>query len=288
MSAIGLCFLNSRPALLEALEEIAPVTKSQLKKLGLKKNDWERPVAAKEELLLSENILNYLKINPVCSCEEVKVLSENESFLVLSKPHNCHSHPLKYSDQNNVLSWIRANRKDALLRVNAGNYDRGLLYRLDFETSGLLLYCKKDFLYKDLRENFSTLVEEKTYYAIVKGNFSSRSLSHKLVYGGAKNGKARALDFSHGEGITASLEATKIKHNEKEDVSLVKVTLKEGHRHQIRAQLSAEGHPILGDELYGGGKSERLFLHCYSYCVKGSLYEDPNMKLFSFFFNLDG
>ena len=285
---IELCFLNEFPSLVDALEQVTSVTKSQLKKLGEKKKRWEMPVKAKKEYSFSEDVVNYLQVNPVCTNEKVKIITETEDFIVVSKPFNCHSHPLKYSDTNNVLSCIRAHYPDKVLRVNSSHYDRGLLFRLDYETSGLLLYCKKDFLYRELREEFATLVKEKTYYAIVQGNFSSRSLTHKLVYTGVKGSKARAMDCSHGEGITASLEATRIEHNKEHDLTLLRVSLKEGHRHQIRAQLAAEGCPILGDTLYGGRPSERLFLHCYSYCVKNTFFEDPNMELYSLFFDLNG
>lgn len=286
--SIGICFLKDYPSLLDALMEVSAVTKSQLKKLGLKKGLWERPLKAKEEIELDSDILNYLNINPECENDNIKIISEDEEFIAISKPFNCHSHPLKYNDTNNILSFLRKERGSDVLKVNKEGYDRGLLYRLDFETSGLLLYCKRDFLYKECRQEFSTIVEEKTYYAIVQGNFSSRSLTHKLVYSGAKKSKARAYDFSHNEGITASLEATRLAHNQEEDLTLVKVSLKEGHRHQIRVQLAAEGCPILGDELYGGRKAQRLFLHCYSYHVKGKRFEDPSLPLFSLFFDLNG
>lgn len=283
---IGLCFVDEFPSLLEALEQVTPVTKSQLKKLGEKRKMWESPVKAKSETRLSENVLNYLKVNPVCTNSKVKVLDEDDDFIIISKPYDCHSHPLRYSDTNNVLSCLRSQYKEKVLGVNSGQYDRGLVYRLDYETSGLLLYCKKEILYKELREEFSTLVKEKTYYAIVQGNFSSCSLTHKIVYTGVKNSKARAFDCSHNEGITASLEATRIGHNQDENLTLLKVDLKEGHRHQIRVQLAAEGCPILGDTLYGGRDAERLFLHCHSYFVKNKLFKDPNMEHFNLFFDL--
>ncbi len=285
---IGICFLKDYPSLLEALMEVTSITKSQLKKLGLKKVKWERPLKAKEEIELDADVVNYLRISPECDNEDIHILTEDEEFIAISKPYNCHSHPLKYNDTNNVLSFLRKERGNELLKVNQEAYDRGLLYRLDYETSGLLLYCKRDFLHKECREEFSTIVEEKTYYAIVQGNFSSNSLTHKIVYTGSKKSKARAFSVSHDEGITASLEATRLAHNKDEDLTLVKVSLKEGHRHQIRVQLSAEGFPILGDELYGGKKAERLFLHCYSYQVKGKRFEDPRLPLFSLFFDLNG
>ncbi|MCO4753536.1 MAG: RNA pseudouridine synthase [Bacteriovoracaceae bacterium] len=282
----GICFLESFPNLYEAMSSISSVTKSQVKKLGEKKKFWELPVNKGDCKNISLDAINYLKINPVCD-RDVKVLEETSDFIVLSKPYSCHSHPLSYSDSNNVLSFVRSQWPDQVLEVNSQNYDRGLLYRLDYETSGLLIYCKKDFLHKELRDSFSTLVKEKTYYAIVQGNFASCSLTHKIVYGGVKGSKAQAMDVSHTEGITATLEAKRVEHNAQKDLTLLQIKLKEGHRHQIRVQLAAEGVPILGDTLYGANPSDRLFLHCYSYIVGGNTYQDPNLELFELFFNLN-
>lgn len=282
----GICFLDSYPNLYEAMSSVSSITKSQVKKLGEKKKYWETPVQKGDCKTVSLDAINYLKINPVCE-REVKVIDETSEFIVLSKPYSCHSHPLSYTDTNNVLSFIRSKWPDQVLEVNSQHYDRGLLYRLDYETSGLLIYCKRDFLHKELRESFSTLVKEKTYYAIVEGNFASTSLTHKIVYGGVKASKAKAMDVSHPEGITASIEAKRVEHNPEKNLTLLQIKLKEGHRHQIRVQLAAEGAPILGDKLYGGSDSERLFLHCYSYVVGGNSYEDPNLELFELFFNLN-
>lgn len=288
MKSIEICFLEDYSDLFTALESVSSITKSQLKKLGLKKKDWELPVKARKEYSFDIDVINYLMINPNFSNDNAKIIEQNDNFVIMSKPFNCHSHPLKYSDSNNMLSFLRSECGGSLLRVNKESYDRGLLFRLDYETSGLLLYCKKDFLYRELREEFATLVEEKVYYAIVQGNFSSRSLTHKIVYTGSKGSKAKAMDVGHEEGITASLDATRIKHNQEEDLTLLRVVLKEGHRHQIRVQLAAEGCPILGDALYGARESKRLFLHCHSYCVKGNMYEDSSMELFDLFFDLNG
>ena len=284
---VGICFLEPQLNLYEALSSLSSVTKSQVKKLGEKKKYWEAPIKKGECREVPLDALNYLKVNPVCD-HKINVIAETSEFIVLSKPFKCHSHPLRYSDTNNAISFIRSRWPDSVLQVNANHYDRGLLYRLDYETSGLLIYCKRDFLHKELRESFSTLVKEKTYYAIVEGNFASRSLTHKLVYSGEKNSKAKAMDIGHSEGITASLEAKRVEHNQERNLTLLQVKLKEGHRHQIRVQLAAEGTPILGDTLYGARESQRLFLHCYSYSVEGKVFEDPNLNLFELFFNLNG
>jgi 23S rRNA pseudouridine1911/1915/1917 synthase len=70
------------------------------------------------------------------------------------------------------------------------------------------------------------------------------------------------------------------------DKSLLMIELKTGLRHQIRAQLSYLGFPILGDELYGGNKAERLYLHAWRY-EWSEFVEDNHMDLFDRFFDLN-
>jgi len=59
-----------------------------------------------------------------------------------------------------------------------------------------------------------------------------------------------------------------VEYNAAADESLLSISLKTGLRHQIRARLAYLCYPIIGDELYGGVASERLFLHAESYKLK--------------------
>ena len=80
----------------------------------------------------------------------------------------------------------------------------------------------------------------------------------------------------------------KINYHKDHDISLVKIKLKEGKRHQIRVQLMALGHPILGDKLYGEEHPLRMFLHCFEYQLeyegKTLTFRDKNFYLFFFNF----
>ncbi|MGK0367384.1 MAG: 23S rRNA-/tRNA-specific pseudouridylate synthase, partial [Thermoproteota archaeon] len=65
----------------------------------------------------------------------------------------------------------------------------------------------------------------------------------------------------------ANLSFKRLSYNEELNVSLVEVILETGQRHQIRVQLAHHGFPILGDEIYGGTKAQRVFLHSYLYKI---------------------
>ena len=94
----------------------------------------------------------------------------------MDKPANLFVHPLVYDEKNNCLSFLRT-YKPAYLGVNSKNYDRGLLYRLDFETSGVLVYVKNEIAYQYLRENFKTIAKKKTY-----GNTAKRKTLKLLAF----------------------------------------------------------------------------------------------------------
>ncbi|MEE2743931.1 MAG: RNA pseudouridine synthase [Bdellovibrionota bacterium] len=225
----------------------------------------------------------------------IEILFENDDVVILNKPPNIHCHPLKYSEKNNCLSFLRQQLKNNIMNVNKKSYDRGLLYRLDYVTSGVLFFIKTESLFTDLRANFNELVKEKFYLAIVEGDFN-REGEHKSIFT-FKEQKGRKVVIKKSqtsknenffEGV---LSIKKLHFNSENNMSIVVVKLETGIRHQIRVQLSALGYPILGDELYGGSPSERIFLHAFYYeipisgqSIKGV---SRNAQLFDCFFDMD-
>lgn len=257
------------------------LSKSQYKKAGLKKG---LSFKKGKELSLPCDVLRSGMVNAEYSGPEVKIVSEDENFLVVSKPFNIHGHPQSYSETNTILNYLKNIGKCG----EFGGAERGLLYRLDKETSGVLVLAKNESTYQEIRENFIQFAKEKIYFAIVDGEVSARGeISHTLAPFGEKGSKQRETL----EGQNALLEITKSQYNQEHNCSFVEISLKTGLRHQIRAQLSILGHPILGDVLYGGREEERLFLHAvkYSFDWEGErkVFFDRKALLFDKFFDLD-
>lgn len=215
-------------------------------------------------LNLPLNFVNDGQINPEYVGPPIEIVYENELFLVMDKPANLFVHPLVYDEKNNCLSFLR-NYKSEVLKVNLKHYDRGLLYRLDFETSGVLVYVKSDFAYQYLRENFKKIAKKKTYLCLVEGDcpllgpythyFSSKELKGKRV----------VVSERVTSGEQGDLEIISSTYHPENNTSLVKVDLKTGLRHQIRAQLAHLGFPLRGDLFYGGQAASRLYLHAFQY-----------------------
>jgi 23S rRNA-/tRNA-specific pseudouridylate synthase len=247
----------------EALLELLPISKNKLKK-NLPKNFLQKKVRQRDVVELSLDLVNYGFINPHYVGPEIEVIYEDDLIVALNKPVKIHSHPLTYLEKNNVLSFLREKFSENILQVNRDEYDRGLLFRLDFETSGLICYIKQQTLFHELRNHFSKVAKKKTYLGMVKGKFDKLGLfQHMFTAYGEKGAKQRVTD--HQGDFLGELIILKTVYNEQLNQTLLTIELITGLRHQIRAQLAFLGFPLMGDDLYGGEKAERLYLHAFEY-----------------------
>lgn len=266
MKNVDFCFLFSSPSLTEAMKQINGISRSQLIKRGLLKKQLNQRISNRQLLSLPIEILNYGLINPCYEGPEIEILQETDSVLALSKPPNIHSHPIHYNESDNLLSFLRSIGRYDLLEVNKKGMDRGLLYRLDYATSGLILAAKREDDYQELRDNYHHLVKKKIYIAkLTKPLKAPVILSNRLK----PQGRRGAIMGESPDGIEAKIHVSPLFEE------FVTVELGQGIRHQIRAQLSLNGMPIVGDRLYGGVAAERLFLHCYQYQIMDQKFKAP-------------
>ncbi len=235
---------------------------------------WSKKFFHKDEVIsLPLDLINFHQIYPQYFSPSLnfqpslrpRVLEENQYCVVLYKPPMCHTHPLRYCEADNMLSYLREIGRHDLLRVNERNFDRGFLHRLDFETSGILIYCKSEEVYGALRNDFQNSMKEKIYQAHVKGKFPEslilKNIIHYLKPSGQHGHKIQAIteeergllknSRSRDEYIKAELTIERCEYDSVHDKSCLTVKLGQGHRHQIRVQLQRLGFPIIGDPLYG-------------------------------------
>lgn len=255
------CLLESTSSVEDFLKQTFHCSASRLKKF-FDKAFLNKSMLAQQTLNLPLDFINYGEINPVYDGPFIETLFENELFLVLKKPSNLFVHPLSYDEKNNVLSFLRQVRPE-LLSVNKEEYDRGLLYRLDFETSGVLIYVKVEEAYRFLRDHFKTTAKKKIYHCLVEGECKLSGEFTHYFSSGEEKGK-RVLVKNEGMN-PGTLTLKPISYNKEADVTLMEVELYHGLRHQIRAQLSHLGFPIRGDKFYGGREASRLYLNASNY-----------------------
>lgn len=279
----NLCSIKSYNTLKEFLNKELLFSSNSIKKL-LPKKIIQREVRAKDELDIDRNFLNQKLINPTYVGELIEVIDECDNFIILNKPEGIHGHPLKYSENDTVLNYLRACHTRVELGMESEDKERGLLYRLDAPTSGVLIYVKDKKLHHELRENFSSEVKSKKYLAIVCGKLEiDRDVVDSLKGSGEKGSKVICSD----DGIRCESKIKTLRYNEGSDTTLVQVDLKTGFRHQIRVQLSNLGFPILGDSLYGGRESKRIYLHAFEYTLGQMSWRAEKNDLFCSFLQLE-
>ncbi|MDD4931658.1 MAG: RNA pseudouridine synthase [Candidatus Colwellbacteria bacterium] len=127
-----------------------------------------------------------------------------------------------------------------------GNVFLGLVHRLDRPVSGIVLFAKTSKGASRISEQFRERKTKKTYRALIEGEITplSGTLRTNLI----KDGSRRTAEISK-DGKEAVLDYRTIEKGKR--ISLIEIDLGTGRFHQIRAQLSEAGHPIVGDIKYG-------------------------------------
>ena len=134
-----------------------------------------------------------------------------------------------------------------------------IVHRLDRETSGLLVFAKTPEAKQHLQAQFEERSVQRVYTTLVKGHVRERSgtLESRLV-------EDRSLRVHTARGPAGRTAVTRYRVLSRgQDTTLLELSLDTGRRRQIRVQLAAIGHPIVGDRDHGGpgGQFRRLCLH---------------------------
>jgi 23S rRNA pseudouridine1911/1915/1917 synthase len=174
----------------------------------------------------------------------IKVLYEDNHIIAVFKPAGVLSQPDKTGNPS-MLEEVKKYLKEKYHKP--GNVFVGLLHRLDRPVSGIMIFAKTSKGASRLSEQFRNQEIEKTYEVIVIGKPVKEKGMLKNVLG--KDIKTKKAN-EYADGQEAVLYYEVIKSND--TYSLLKISIEGGKFHQIRAQLSAAGFPILGDVKYGG------------------------------------
>jgi 23S rRNA pseudouridine1911/1915/1917 synthase len=200
---------------------------------------------------------------------EAPILYEDRYILVADKPAGMPTHGFSGKDTRTLANLLAARRPE-ILTVGKSRWEPGLVHRLDRETSGLVLVAKTPAAFDSLRLQFRGREIKKLYWALVWGRVAAEGvIEYPIAHDTRDRRRMRALRrvSSKVEKPKSWKALTKFRRLcAKREVSLVEVEMATGVTHQIRAHLSAIGHPIVGDLLYGAANSERFgldrhFLH---------------------------
>jgi|TARA_B110000263_G_C15310682_1_gene512994 23S rRNA pseudouridine1911/1915/1917 synthase len=177
----------------------------------------------------------------------IPIIFEDENMVALNKPAGLLVHP---SDSNLIeMTLLNIMRIKYPSIINIGNTNRsGVVHRLDRDTSGVMVYAKNEIAQATLKEQWKNRETLKIYLAVVKGCPEPQAgiIDAPIGKDPSNSGKQAVVD----DGLSAESSYNIIERFSNK-FSLLEVKIKTGRTHQIRVHLSAIGHPVLGDKLYG-------------------------------------
>ena len=181
----------------------------------------------------------------------ISIVYEDENMLVVNKPSGMLTHPAANEKSGTLVNALLYKYGENLSDIN-GEFRRGILHRLDRNTSGLLMIAKNNKTHEYLAELIKNHQITKKYRTIVKGIYPKDEDVIKFPLGRHPTQPHKMTVIEGGKESTSIIKVIERFKN----ATLLEVTLITGRTHQIRVHLSHKGFPVFNDTLYGAGMAK--------------------------------
>lgn len=207
---------------------------------------------------------NSIKTNDI----NLKIIYEDENIIVIDKPTKL----LTISNKNEKEDTLYRKVSDYLKKENKKVF---VIHRLDFDTSGIIMFAKNQKVQKLYQDSWNNLAKEREYIAVVEGITNDKDHIESYL----KQTKTLLVYSSKNkDGLFSVTDYIKVSNNN--NYSLLKIYISTGRRNQIRCHMSDIHHPIAGDARYKSKTNPlgRLCLHASTLKITNPL----NNKLMTF------
>ncbi len=181
-----------------------------------------------------------------------EILFEDQDLIVLDKPPGLVVHPNRNDRQGTLVHGLLHHDQEVFGDLPDQDLRPGIVHRLDKETSGALVVAKTAEAWTRLKASFKQRKVEKTYLAIVVGEFGATvGRVEGMIGRHPRNRKKMAVVQDNGKPAATRYRVLAAASG----ATLLEVDIETGRTHQIRVHFSHLRHPVLGDRVYGGRPS---------------------------------
>lgn len=174
------------------------------------------------------------------------IIYEDNDVILINKPQGMVVHPAPSHYEDTLVNALLYHCGEELSSINGKNR-RGIVHRIDKDTSGLLMVAKNDYAHKFLSQQLKEHSVIRKYNAIVFGNIKENKFTVDAPIGRHPIKRLKMAVLEDGRNAITHVRVLE----EFDGYTYIEARLETGRTHQIRVHLSYINHPILGDQVYG-------------------------------------
>lgn len=252
-------------------------------------------IVAKNYKMVRGDIVSITSPDPVSDTAEredipIDIVYEDDDIIVVNKKEGMVVHPAPGHYSGTLVNALLWHCADSPSLSGIGGVARpGIVHRIDKDTSGLIVCAKNDAAHVFISSEIKKHDVKRIYFAIAAGNIRDDCGVIDAPIGRHRTDRKKMAVIRNSE-LAARSAVTRYQVIKRyAGYTLLRLELETGRTHQIRVHMSYIGHPILGDEVYGGSELQIVKKHPSLFCGQclhaGELHliHPSTRKLMSFF-----